>query len=864
MGEVFRARDTRLGRDVAVKVLPDALAADTERLARFEREAKVLASLNHPNIAHIYGLEEREGAGNGRRGVFLVMELIGGEDLAQWIARGPMSLDEALPIAKQIAEALAAAHEQGIVHRDLKPANIRVLPDNQVKILDFGLAKMTEKAVAPAALMNSPTYTGMAGTAAGIILGTAAYMSPEQARGMAVDERSDIFSFGCVLYEMLSGRPAFQGHTASDILAGVLKSEPDHSLLPADLDPRIRSVLRRTLAKSLRDRWHSIGDVRYEIEQVMAQPTDRAAIARRAVPGEGWRAWVFAGVGLLTAAATSWLWLQSASAGIDAPVLRLSLNPPAGMELLHGVISPDGRRAVLRVRGAEGTASPGDAPSLWVRELGSFETRRVEGASEDISGQLFWSPDSRSIGFFANGKLKVSVEGGAPEVLADASTPRGGAWNAQGVILFVPTSQGPLVRLPATGGTGAPLVHTQPFAPLGPQFLPDGNHFLFLAQVGPIEKRTAYIGALDSEQLQALPSIRSPVVYSPTGHLVFSQGGRVMAQAFNDKTLTLEGNPVTLGEGVPTSVSGTGVLMYGAGVPSGTQMTWFDRAGRRVGAIGRPDRISTFRLAPDQSRVAIDRSDPEVGKRDIWVIDDLASGIASRLTADPEDASTPLWSPDGARILYRSSHGGESRFFVRDSRGDGGEQPVKEDVGGQISIDDWSKDGRYVVYRQRNNETQWDMRLLPMNGDTPRSFLKTPFNEGQGRVSPDGRWIAYASDESGRLEVYVQSFPSPGGKRRISSDGGSWPRWRGNGAELFYMADGLLMSVPVTTGDTFTMGMPAPLFRVSFRGGGPIGLVDPLEVSLDGQKFLLLALPNDDDRFSMSVIVNWPSLLATR
>ncbi len=861
MGEVYRARDTKLKREVAIKMLPEEFARDRDRVSRFQREAELLASLNHTNIAAVYDLLEQDSSR------FLVLELVEGDTLADRIARGAIPVEDALHIAKQICDALEAAHARGVVHRDLKPANIKILSDNSVKVLDFGLAKAVEGAGqaggagrAGGDLANSPTLS-VGGSFAGMILGTAAYMSPEQARGLPVDARSDIFSFGCVLFEMLTGRRAFAGDTISDILAAVLKSEPDLKLLPANLDPRLRQLLQRALAKPVKQRWQAIGDVRFELEQVIGNPI-QPVVPRR---GNERLAWALAAVAVVTAAVlgAGWISSRAESGSSSMPSLQLSVALPEGMELggsgSAAAISPDGTRVAFSTVDASG----GEA--LWVRLLGAAAAKRIEGTAGGAN--LFWSPDSEWLGFFSAGKLfKVNVNEGTPRVLADAPSQRGGAWSQQDVILFVPQSIGPLMRLPAAGGTPVPLEHTGKLRPNWPVFLPDGNRFLFYAQAS---ERTAQVGWLDSDRIQSLPGIGSKALYSPSGHILFVEQGSLMAQRFDLASLSLAGSPMHIADqvshspnngGASVTVSDTGTLAYRPGTDTNLrQLTWFDRAGQPVGTIGQPDTIVTFRMTPDQTRIALDRSDPRTGRRDVWLVDDVASGIASRFTTDEGDATSPVWSPDAKSIIYLSRGQDGARLHRRDASGNTAEQPLKEHFATHAT--DWSSDGRYVVQEGLNEQTQFDIGILPMTGEASRSwFLQTPFNEGQARISPNARWIVYVSDESGRQEIYVQSFPTPGNKRRISSDGGSWPRWRSDGAELIYVAPGgAVTSVPVNSGDRFTAGAPTPLFRSRSALGGPVGIVAPFEVSLDGQRFLMLVSPPAPS--SISLILNWPSLL---
>jgi serine/threonine protein kinase len=851
MGEVYRVRDTRLKRDVAIKMLPEEFARDRDRVGRFQREAELLASLNHSNIAAVYDVIEQDASR------FLVLELVEGDTLADRISRSAMPVDEALPIAKQICEALEAAHLRGVVHRDLKPANIK-LPDNSVKVLDFGLAKALDQGTGirdqgSGDVANSPTLS-VGGSFAGMILGTAAYMSPEQARGLPVDARSDIFSFGCVLFEMLTGRRAFAGDTISDILASVLKSDPDLTLLPADLDPRLHQLLQRALAKPVKQRWQAIGDVRYEIEHVIATPMQPAAPRR----GNERLAWILAAVAFTTTAVIGAVWITSRTdaAADNRPSLQLSVNLPEGLEIASitgSAISPDGARVAFSTNDASGGAA------LWVRSLGSTVAKRIEGAS--VGGSPFWSPDSQWLAFFSSGKLfKVNVNEGVPRMLADAPVPRGGTWSQQDVILFAP-GIAPLMRVPATGGTPVPLGHTGKLGPGWPVFLPDGNRFLFFAETGV---RTVHIGWLDSNRIEPLPTIRSRATYSRSGHILFVEQGSLMAQRFDLASSSLAGSPIPLADRVAFSpsvgstsvtVSDTGTVAYQSGANDNLrQLTWFDRTGQAVATIGPPDTIANFRMTADQTRIALDRTDPQTGKRDVWLVDDVASGIPSRFTTGEGDSVNPLWSPDAKSIIHLSTLNGTRAVHRRESSGNNTEQIVQGEFAGPPN--DWSSDGRFVVM----GGAERDIALLPMNGQPPSWFLQTPANEGQARISPNSRWIAYASDESGRQEIYVQSFPVPGNKRRISINGGAWPRWRSDGAELIYVAPGrIVTSVPVTIGDRFAAGAPTPLFQSRTATAGAVGVVDPFEVSLDGKRFLMSVRP--PAATSISLILNWPALL---
>ena len=580
MGEVYRARDMQLERDVALKLLPDAFASDPERLARFQREAQVLASLNHPNIAHIYGLQ---GVGASR---CIVMELVDGDTLQERLKRGPIPLDEALAIARQTAEALEAAHEKEIIHRDLKPANVKITPEGNVKVLDFGLAKPLQETKRDSS--NSPTLS-MAATNAGVILGTAAYMSPEQARGEDTDERSDVFSFGCVLYEMLSGQQAFQGKTVSDILAGVLRVEPDSTLLPPDLNPRIYELLRRCLDKNPKRRWQAVGDLKIELETVTSDPHCRPAIAPQSRTRERF-VWIsaLALVSVIAAAAMVWTFRPATS----PPEMRVEINTPPTTDPSSLAISPDGQKIVLVAR-SEGRFR------LWLRSLDSPSTRALEGTEN--AARPFWSPDSRTIGFFAGGKLKrIDIDGGATRVLADAGNGRGGTWNRDGVILFAPNPAGPLFRVSAAGGQPVAVTRidaAQQNSHRFPQFLPDGRHFLYYVQGSP-ESNGIYIGQLDGSSTPRLLDADAAAVYASSGHLLFVLQGTLFAQHFDLDKLALTGDPVPVANQIAVnyvvqsaalSASVAGPVVYRTGSESPRQLVWVDRSGKEGEKVGGPD-----------------------------------------------------------------------------------------------------------------------------------------------------------------------------------------------------------------------------------------------------------------------------------
>ena len=840
MGEVWRATDTTLDRDVALKVLPEAFTSDPDRLARFEREAKVLASLNHPNIGSIYGLEEAEGVRA------LVLELVEGPTLADRIKQGPIPLDDALPIAKQIAEALEAAHEAGVIHRDLKPANIKVREDGTVKVLDFGLAKALagDAASDPS---ESPTLTAAA-TRAGVIMGTAAYMSPEQARGSVTDRRADIWSYGVVLYEMLTGKRTFEG-------------DLDWQAVPSRTPAVLRRMLGRCLDKNPRRRLQAIGEARVQIEDLIGGTSEETAAVRGLAPEVSRRervAWVAAAVlAVIAAGAVSIaVWLASRPAPA-APEMHVEISTPPDPTLVSLAVSPTGREIVF-------VASDQDQSSLWVRSLESGRTRRLAGT--DGALLPFWSPDTRSIGFFADDQLKrVEIDGSSIQTLAPALTGRGGTWHDDGSILFAPTATDALFRVPATGGD---VVQVTTLAAgqndhRSPQFLPDGRHFLYYAR-GSSGASGVYVGQLDGTETRRLLDADAGAVYAATGHVIFVRQGALFAQAFDATRLSLSGDPVRLAEQVVVaggisvaalSTSATGSLVYRAGSRPSRQLVWFDRAGQEISRVGDVDSavmgMGGLSLSPDGRRLALHRNVSE--NWDIWLLD-MTRGVFSRFTFDLGIDWNPIWSSDGRRVAFWSRGG----IYQKSAANTEPEELLLEASG---FPQDWSLDGQFLLYGERDSSSAGDVLALPLDGDrTPIPVATANFNERAGQFSPDGKWIAYESDESGQVEVYIQPFPGPGGKVRVSTDGGAQALWRRDGNELFYIAlDDRLMAVPIRfppSDQTAEADSPVPLFTTHV-GGALQGLASHnYVVSSDGQRFLMNTIIEEATP-PITVILNW-------
>ena len=875
MGEVYRARDQKLGRDVALKVLPEAFARDPNRMARFEREAKVLASLNHPNIATIHGLEDSENSNA------LVMELVEGPTLADRIRQGPILTDEALRIAKQICEALEYAHERGIVHRDLKPANVKLTSDDVVKILDFGLAKAVEGDEPAIDVSTSPTLSRMA-TQAGILLGTAAYMSPEQAKGKSVDRRADIWAFGCVLYEMLSGKHAFRGETVTETLASVIKEEPDWSQLPARTPGRVRVLLQRSLQKDAKLRLRDIGEARILLDEELAgapEPSSGALVpvtvplSRRALP---WALFAAAFAALLALA-----FLHFREKPIIAEAIRLQMPVPETAILGVGgsfALSPDGRQLALYAVAADGVQR------LWIRSLDSFEARLLPGSEATGADPppFFWSPDSQYIAFDAGGKLKkIGISGGQVQSLCDlAGFAVGGSWNSDGVIIFG-QDPGVIMRVAATGGPALPLTALDlsrgEIAHSFPSFLPDGRHFIYLRTSDQQENSGVYVGSLDAKPgdqdskrllATAYQSIYVPSSSPESGELLFMRDGKLIAQRFDTRRRELTGEPVTVAEQLASyrefgffSASTNGILAYRTG-GNALQPTWFDRQGRVLGTLADPGIYSILAVSPDGRRAAIDRRDPQTGKFAIWLYD-FSRGTSARFTFGAASSSSPVWTPDGNRIIFASDANGELGLYQKLANGTKDEELLLKSSGNKFPSS-VSPDGRFLMYLWADPKITSKFRLwvLPLEGNRPPfPFLQTEFHEADGHFSPDGHLVAYRSDESGHYEIYVRTFSpdslaSPsiaGGKWQISNGGGTRPWWSPDGRALYYVTpDGKVMVVAVTTSPTFQAGTPKFLFPVPPQPGRRTGTY-----TADGKRFLFLAPADARAQAPFTLVLNW-------
>jgi len=854
MGEVYRAHDEKLDRDVAVKVLPEEVAEDEARLARFEREAKAVAQLSHPHICTLHDV--------GREGDvhFLVMEYLEGESLADRLKRGPLQFDQALHHAIEITGGLDAAHRRGVIHRDLKPGNI-MLTRAGAKLLDFGLAKLaeSESSMVAGELSALPTEAKPL-TEDGAILGTLQYMAPEQLEGKEADACTDIFAFGAVVYEMLTGRRAFEGTSQASLIAAILEHEAPTVSNSVDLSPSALDwSVKKCLAKDPEDRWHSAHDLRDELERIAEREKEALPLSMTAGRQYHRLAWAIAFISALSTLTLLLLWPSSKE---DAQILQVLL--PEGhtqtLETAGPVISPDGRSMAIVSIDDTGQRR------IWVRSLESVAFRSLPGTEDAMNA--FWSPDGRFIGFFAGNEVKkVGVDGTPAETLCKdpLGLPRGGTWSRDGVILFA-RGNDTIYRVSATGGQPEALYERSEergFRSLRwPSFLPDGRHFVFLsvqhAQDGLLGDHI-FLGSLDSNE--AVPLIEAPsnAVYAPPGYLLYARHGRLLAHAFDAKRLRFEGEPTPLAEGLENniglghwgfSVSDTGVLSYSSGHT--IRPTWFDRSGRNLGVIGEPTLACyDVRLSPDETIAAMTCVDPVVGASDIRILD-LKRNASSRLTSDPVWDQWPVWSPLGERLAFWSETEFRQRFIDRPAE----RAVLLKTEQYHFKPTDWSPDGKFILFQTHERGAGSDLMVVTTDGSgKTEPVLSSHFSEIDGRFSPDGRLIAYASDESGRFEVYVQPLPVGDRRYQVSFEGGRKPYWRGDGNELFYVAgDRFLVAVPVQTSPTFQLGEEERLFRTML----PSLVESTFSVSNDGQRFLLFSSTSPS---AMNVVLNWTALL---
>ena len=867
MGEVYLARDMDIGRDVAVKVLPSTFSKDRDRLQRFQQEACAAGSLNHPNILSIYDVGKHDDA------PYVVAELLEGDTLRKRIGGTPLAHRRAIDYALQIANGLAAAHEKGIIHRDLKPENIFVTNDGRVKILDFGLAKLTQMDGNQA---QTDIPTRLVNTDPGVVMGTVGYMSPEQLKGRAVDQRSDIFSFGAVLYEMLSGRRAFHRESAAETMSAILREDPpDLSETNERISPALERIVNHCLEKNPEERFHSASDLAFALEALSGstvsretaafdQPTSPHSRLRQRLP------WLLATVAVLFAAgALIWPYIRTAPPAETRGPLRFTITLPENAVILGPpVVSPDGRHVVYRLNTEE------SKELLWLRALNSFDARPLAGTEGAL--QPFWSPDSRSVAFFANTKLKrIDISGGGPQTVCDAPSNMSGAWSRDGTIIFSRGVASGLYRVPAAGGTPVQLTivdqsrneieHTWPY------FLPDGRHFIFLSRNAQPENSEIYAGALDSKDTKRVLQVHSSAVYAPPGYLLFVRDTALMAQRFDADTLDVEGDAFPVAEQAVRnpiigramfSVSENGLLVMRTGALINNQLMWFDRAGKQLAAVTPPGAYNAPALSPNGKQIAVSRVDLQSGTTaDIWLID-IERGTQIRFTTDPASDTFPSWSPTGDRIVFVSSRNGVTSIYQKPSDGSSAEEPLVSSP--QVKYNPtWSPDGQSIIFAQLNAKTNTDLYLFSVQGDRKlEAFLQTNFIDAQARFSPNGRWVAYVCNETGQFEVYVGSFPPSGGKVPVSIGGGSQPQWRADGRELYYYTPNRkLMAVEVNSdGPTFQVGVSKPLFDVRI-GGAVLDQVFPGNLyytpARDGTRFLVPSLPEAPAPQQIHVIVDW-------
>jgi Tol biopolymer transport system component len=862
MGAVYRATDTKLNRDIAIKVLPPALANDAQYMARFEREAQILAALNHPNVATVHGVEQ--GA--------LIMELVEGDTLADRIGHGPIPSDEALPIARQIAAGLEAAHERGIIHRDLKPANVKITPDGLVKLLDFGLAKSAADFAAAAPSGANPTISptiSLAMTQMGMILGTAAYMAPEQARGKPVDKRADIWAFGVVLYEMLTGRQLFGGgETITDTLASVVKDAPNLEALPTSAPPHMRRLLERCLRKDPSKRLRDIGEARIAIDEPESAPPATPVAVERA---RSWIPWALFGIAMV-AGGLAYFWRETPRAG----AVTLTIPPPvdAAFSGLGGpAASPDGNRIAF-------VATSSRVARVWIRSLDNLQARPVAGT--EGASSVFWSADGNNIAFTAGGKLKrVPAEGGVAQVICDASNLRGGSWSKDGIIVFTPNVQTNLYRVSASGGDPASVTTIDASRAENshrwPQFLPDGKRFLYYARTGNPAESGIYAGWVDPAKRsdrKLILKTGSNAMYAPPiegargpGYLIYLRDRTLLEQPFDADRLELAGEPAVLAEQVAESTpqaparffATSRLLIYGGQGGGSSQLAWFDRSGKRLAEITTGDgSYGGPSLSPDGKRIAAAFAGPHVNGADIFIVD-IARSVPSRLTFGGTLTRGTIWSPDARYVAYTVLTNGRAALVKKRFDGSSSEEVISAKATAS-TVCDWSRDGKLILYTVPGDGTQSDLWYVSAAGEgEPRPFLQTKAQESCGQFSPDGKWVAYGSDESGAYQIFVQAFPS-GGKWQVSRNGGIQPRWRGDGKELFFISyeNNAVMAVDIRAGAAIESGIPSKLFDAVVA---PAQSGFSYAVTADGQKFIIPTETRVSVAEPITAILNWTSLI---
>jgi Tol biopolymer transport system component len=855
MGEVYRARDVRLGRDVALKILPESFAREDERLHRFEQEARAVAALNHPNVLAIFDTGRNNGS------PYLVSELLEGETLREIMNRAPISQRKAIEYGVQIAQGLAAAHDKGIVHRDLKPENIFVTKDGHIKILDFGLAKLAQKAnvATPAGATLTSSHT-----AAGLVMGTAGYMAPEQVRGESVDARTDIFAFGTVLYEMLSGQHAFRRETTAETMTAILKEDPPEFPQGSHLiSPALDRIVRRCLEKNPEQRFQSARDLSFALGALSGTDSSTAVRVAKSPKKLLWRlASVFAAVALILAAG-AWFFAHRTT-----PEPRMQFTILVNGEVSHMALSVDGSMLVF--------VSPADnseLPMLYVQRVGATDVRPLPGT--EGASYPFWSPDNAYVGFFANGKLqKISVTGGTPQFLANVLSARGGSWGSRNVIIYAPDAGGPLWRV-NPDGTGARSL-TDHIIDKGedthrwPVFLPDGNHFLFwgggFGDTKTDHSSGIFVSSLDAKDKRLLINCHSNFGITDRQVIYANEAQQLVSIDFDPSSASVSGSAEVFAKTVgfhpsvnwaSLTAARNGTLVYSTSLgASKSVLTWMDRSGKPLGQIGNLAVQCNPALSPDGNRIALDISDPKAGAVETWIERTDGSG-SSRFTFDSAEDVVPLWSHDGSTIAYRKNAADASYLVLKKANGLEAEHdlvavPLTEDV----IPNSWSADDKQILY-VRETSTGPHLELVSVGGGKPAPFLSGQGHKTNAQISPDGKWVAYASDESGDWEIYVTTFPGAAGKWQISRGGGTEPRWRADGKEIFYLAPGgMLTAVPVSVADTFSSGTPASLFQ--FHGRAPVSSTDTFsyDVTRDGKRFLVNRYVKPESITPLTIVLN--------
>lgn len=856
MGEVYKAKDTRLERTVAIKVLPSGTAQNADLRMRFEREARAISSLNHPHICTLYDI----GAENGFD--YLVMEYLEGETLSERLKRGPLTTEELFQYGAQIADALDKAHRQGLVHRDLKPANVMITKTG-AKLLDFGLAKLTVGNGGMEGVSHITQTTPLTGT--GTILGTVQYMSPEQLEGKEADSRSDIFAFGAMVYEMATGQKAFSGQSQASLIAAILEREPRPiSELQPMTPPALERLVKKCLAKDPDARWQSARDLGDELRWII-QSGSQAGISVAVSARRRFRfrlAWVVATVAILAALILGYR--QFSHTTPEAKVRRYSITGgPQITEMSWPMISPDGKLLAMRARDSLGSQM------IWIRPMNSLTAYPLPGTEN--AGRPFWSPDSRYLAYFSGNQLKKIPASGGPAQLICEVAGADGCWGSSGVIIFDYMTNDSIRQVSASGGvpTAATTINRDrgEIYHAWPWFLPDGEHFLYLAQndttASSIGNYMAKIGSLDGKTDKELFRVNSRIEYAPPGYLLYSVGGVLMARRFDAGKLDVIGEPIPIAENVAAvaqrsyfSVSNDGTLIYQVGSQvTKSRLVWVDRTGKELGDIGEPGPYEDFSLSPDGTRLAYQRNDLESNTSDIWILD-LRRGVPTRLTFDAANDIFPQWSPDGSMIAFSSSRNGNYQIFERQANGLGDAKLVAAAPSGQLFLSDWCRDGRTMLATHFGNTD--DIWALYRGDSTSYSRFETPnHRELRARISPDGKFIAYQSDESGHGEIYVRDIGQTGGKWQISSDNGYAPIWRPDGREIYYNnGSSDFIAVPIkTAGDNFEAGIPQKLFNLRFYTGG--FRQRRYDVSADGQKFIFNVAQGESSHSEMVVVLNW-------